>query len=119
MAMDKKLKKAWLTALRSGKFRQAEGTLEERSNGRIKGNCCLGVLCRVAGIKPVITGSATHFDEEENWLSANLKKQFGVTQRMQEKLANLNDSTDDDGKFKNTFKTIATYIDKHIKIKAA
>ena len=38
--MDKKIKKKWLKALRSGKYKQGMGTL--RIEDRF---CCLGVLC--------------------------------------------------------------------------
>lgn len=43
-ALQKKLVFAWLDALRSGEWKQAKGALELRG----KGNCCLGVACRVA-----------------------------------------------------------------------
>lgn len=43
--MDKKLKTKWVTALRSGEYRQGGGQLLG-SDGTY---CCLGVLCRVAG----------------------------------------------------------------------
>lgn len=39
---DKKEIKLWIKALRSGKYKQTEGTLE---NGL--GYCCLGVACRL------------------------------------------------------------------------
>lgn len=48
--MDKKLKAKWLRALRSGKYLQVRGTLQGvRLDGKI-GNCCLGVLCKVAKV---------------------------------------------------------------------
>jgi hypothetical protein len=47
--MDPKLKADWVAALRSGDFQQTRGNLE--SDG---GFCCLGVLCKVAGLR--ITG---------------------------------------------------------------
>lgn len=45
----KRNRKAWLEALRSGKFRQARGQLKSR-NGSY---CCLGVLCEVAEVPKV------------------------------------------------------------------
>lgn len=49
--MNKKLKKEWIKALRSGKYKQARGKLRV---GRAY--CCLGVLCKVGGIKIDKTG---------------------------------------------------------------
>lgn len=45
-AQIKRNRKAWLEALRSGKFRQTTGKLKSR-NGAY---CCLGVLCEVAEV---------------------------------------------------------------------
>jgi hypothetical protein len=42
--MDAKLKTDTLVALRSGKFRQAQGRLKDDG-----GYCCIGVICVVAG----------------------------------------------------------------------
>ncbi len=46
--MNKKVKKKWTTALRSGQYDQIQGTLcaETVSSGRT-GFCCLGVLCNI------------------------------------------------------------------------
>jgi len=38
-----RIKKLWLDALRSGKYKQAEGTLRKEDGSM----CCLGVLCEV------------------------------------------------------------------------
>jgi hypothetical protein len=40
--MDKKWKRKWVKALRSGEYKQAKGALKKRG-----GYCCLGVLCDV------------------------------------------------------------------------
>jgi hypothetical protein len=42
-------KQKWIEALRSGKYRQATGTLYQDDNNQT-GYCCLGVACRVAEI---------------------------------------------------------------------
>lgn len=45
--MDAKLKTKWVAALRGGAFKQAKGMLKD-----FEGNyCCLGVLCKVAGLE--------------------------------------------------------------------
>ena len=52
MAMDKKLKRKWVKALRSGQYDQATGKL--CVNGTAF--CCLGVLCDIQG---------AYWDEDE------------------------------------------------------
>ena len=44
--MNSVIKKLWLEALRSGKYRQTEGKLKEATySGENEAFCCLGVLC--------------------------------------------------------------------------
>lgn len=45
--MDAELKAKWIDALRSGEYKQARATLRDNSGAY----CCLGVLCKVAGIE--------------------------------------------------------------------
>ena len=42
--------RAWLRALRSGKYKQGRDSLTRIVDGKEK-HCCLGVLCLVAGMK--------------------------------------------------------------------
>jgi hypothetical protein len=45
--MNKKVMQKWLKALRSGKYKQGQGTLKQYdSNGNAQ-HCCLGVLCEL------------------------------------------------------------------------
>ena len=44
--MDKRIKKKWVDALRSGKYKQGQGRLK----GVDDTYCCLGVLCKIANI---------------------------------------------------------------------
>lgn len=45
--MNQKVKKLWVKALRSGKFKQGQGTLKQvTKKGKVK-HCCLGVLCEL------------------------------------------------------------------------
>lgn len=44
--MDAKLKADWVNALRSGEYKQTRETLYDGA-----GYCCLGVLCKVAGLE--------------------------------------------------------------------
>lgn len=43
--MNPELKAKWVEALRSGEYKQGAGRFEK--NGKF---CCLGVLCKVAGV---------------------------------------------------------------------
>jgi hypothetical protein len=68
--MKKRVKRLWLKALRSGKYKQAQGMLKTTS-GQDSRYCCLGVLCEVAVAQGVIqTYCATNGllpDAVEEW----------------------------------------------------
>lgn len=51
---QKKNRKAWTTALRSGEYKQGKGNLEK--DGAF---CCLGVLCKLSGIERKDWGNGT------------------------------------------------------------
>jgi hypothetical protein len=46
--MDQEIKNRWVEALRSGKYKQAEGTLAIHNSDGEESFCCLGVLCEIA-----------------------------------------------------------------------
>lgn len=52
--MNKRIKKLWVNALRSGKYKQGTGQLrrDDPKDGSV--HCCLGVLCELARQKGVI-----------------------------------------------------------------
>ena len=78
----KENRKAWVKALRSGEYEQASGAL---FNG--KGHCCLGVLCRVAGLKPSLTPGSGNM-----WLFCNV---MGVAPKEAREFVGLYDCTGD------------------------
>jgi hypothetical protein len=45
--MNKRIKKLWIKALRSGKYEQQQSALRVVEDGDVLGYCCLGVLCEV------------------------------------------------------------------------
>lgn len=53
-AQQKRVRRKWIAALRSGEYKQGTGMLRRRhkvySEDRV-GHCCLGVLCEVLGVK--------------------------------------------------------------------
>lgn len=111
------LKQQWISALRSGKYFQVQEVLESE-----EGNCCLGVLCRVAGIKKLRSskfarsdktiGTASVFASNDNGislLSPALLKKVGLTRMEQQQLWQLNDIE------QWNFNQIADWIEKNIK----
>lgn len=102
--MDERLKQRWVKALRSGRYKQASDALHYKDGAC----CCLGVLCRISGVKRELDGSGEGFNYDNNYygLSDNLRKKFGVTKRQQNNLVALNDVRE------KNFKEIADYIEE-------
>lgn len=46
--MNKRIKRQWVDALRSGKFKQGKGALCKVELDGVLTHCCLGVLCELA-----------------------------------------------------------------------
>lgn len=103
--MDMLIKRDWIEALRSGKYKQGTGRL----HGADGSFCCLGVLCHVA-----LYGDWTFSYKLNCWtiinkygtLPRNLVDQIGVM--AQDKLIRMNDSN-------VTFREIADWIEENIK----
>jgi hypothetical protein len=103
--MDKKVKKEWINALRSGKYRQAESQLKIRESGRRCSYCCLGVLCNIVD-KSKWDGEC--WDGADTELPEDLKIKLGISDDQQSTLISMNDGGDDD------FNTIADYIEANL-----
>ena len=107
--MKKELKEAWIDALRSGDYRQAEGSLKfERTPGDI-GYCCLGVLCKVLEKKEMLPDGITleersdrlkvsvAFEGEvreisDTQLPRGLRKHVGLPKELMRSLIAINDN---------------------------
>lgn len=100
--MDAKIKREWIAALRSGKYKQAKGTL--RRDG---GFCCLGVLCDVMGAQWVDEDAIVNGELQNVYLSNNAADTAELKDGEQEKLWTMND----DGK---PFSEIADYIEREL-----
>jgi hypothetical protein len=103
--MKQGLKKKWVAALRSGEYKQGIGELYVKDNSY----CCLGVLCRVAGMTNSQIEKITVIDEEEETnylLSPELLKKFGLTEKQQKGAARMNDNQRD-------FNYIAKHIERN------
>jgi hypothetical protein len=93
--MDAELKQKWVTALRSGEFKQGRGALEE--DGTF---CCLGVLCRVTGRPTTHKNGGPNRDRRPLPLELlNFEQQWRLT------------AMNDAGK---TFPEIASYIEANL-----
>lgn len=104
--MNKEVKKAWLDALRSGKYEQARSTLNNGSGGF----CCLGVLCDISKLghwnkrhEYVVDGLA----QSVLLTTCGVKEVAELTEQEARQLASMNDRG-------YTFKRIADYIEKHL-----
>lgn len=113
--MDAKIKKKWVKALRSGKYRQAQGNLCNVDKHRHQKHCCLGVLLEVCNIpKERPSGDwNTHFEyltpcgrEDSNLGSYG--QQLGISMEQQTKLVDLNDTEN------KKFRQIADWIEVNL-----
>lgn len=107
--MDPKLKRRWVRALRSRKYKQGREQLRDGNKF-----CCLGVLCDlVPGRKWADTGAVTI--RSSRYFST--APSFLVENGAQENLIAMNDGSRGDANpigTKRTFATIATWIEKNL-----
>lgn len=116
--MKTDFKAKWVKALRSGDYDQATGSLRLKEDTHEFSYCCLGVLCDVAGADwsgdiPKIDGEFLE-DRDESLLSGNALDFFGLDQKTQHHLAELNDGNTDKAIHNHSFSEIADYIEKNL-----
>jgi hypothetical protein len=112
--VDKELKAKWLSALRSGEYKQGRQRLRTHDGAM----CCLGVLCEISGIgkwgggtdAPIFIYKADEgFDADTDLdLSYRLRNRFGMEVGIHNKLVSMNDTE------RATFEQIADYIEKEM-----
>lgn len=114
--MDKRLKKLWVKALRSGRYKQGKGALKEAGQ-----YCCLGVLANIQGAKWTEAGNpyvGSVCIGKRNEETALLRPKFagGLSTKTQGRLAMMNDGdyTSFGAKIPMSFKEIADYIEKKL-----
>lgn len=98
--MDNELKSQWVAALRSGKYKQTQGTLKDST-----GFCCLGVLREIAGHDALPEADDEFLLDKESALS------IGIEYGMQKTLSHMNDGFEPKEIKKHTFAEIADYIE--------
>lgn len=108
--MDRELKAKWIKALRSGKYRQGHGYLNEGGNF-----CCLGVLCDVVDpdgwTDDYLTVTKGHrLSRGHRLLSQSTKESLGIMDHAS-KLMDMNDGTNEVTK---SFVEIADYIEENL-----
>jgi hypothetical protein len=107
--MNQNVKKKWVKALRSRKYKQCTGRLCKTINGE-KSYCCLGVLCDIYNSK--LWGK--EFDEEDGELPIRIMEWAGL-----ESCDPILNTNDDPASFLNDtkgkkFYEIANYIDRNL-----
>lgn len=107
--LNQKFKRKWITALRSGDYEQGEGYLK---TGGEQQYCCLGVACKIAGIRACDISNKSLPSELSQTLQAKLPPFFRTDDdndhhEMITTLAEMND----DG---STFEEIADYIEENL-----
>ncbi len=114
--MNTELKRKWIAALRSGKYKQTAGSLCRTDNkGKPAAYCCLGVLCEVIhkhdqSVEPdVVNNNAAFYIDNKTGrslhssLDQQLRHRIDMKKLDHDCLLAMNDSGKD-------FKYIATYI---------
>jgi len=106
--MFKEVMKKWVKALRSGKFKQGQGTLKQFNSRGVAQHCCLGVLCELYNDSMRKSKKKTLpekvYDNDCDF--SHGYSRFGGEYDHEESLADLNDSG-------RKFKTIAGIIEKY------
>lgn len=119
MLNSDKILKAWVKALKSGKYKQTKGALKRKTSHGI-GYCCLGVLCSIVegaefDKQPDAKGEYSVYYGGHSSV-ANLPdpiaQQLGITNNEEGILIDMNDG--DKNCSRKKFSTIATWIEKNI-----
>lgn len=114
--MDAELKAKWVAALRSGKYKQATGTLNDCGGGY----CCLGVLLDISG-RGLWRSSSYEFeadDGESLYCDGDLGRRVRILMRInpdqEEKLVGMNDGEPEEGVKPIPFEEIALWIEQNL-----
>lgn len=116
--MDAELKAKWIEALRSGKYVQAKSVLRTVDDQF----CCLGVLGNICAADKWTFHQAERetdneywsFENEDSLLPEDFGDTIGVSYKIQETLAELNDGNARTNLKPHSFEEIADYIEKNL-----
>lgn len=106
MSVITERRKAWVAALRSGRFEQGQVDLQRGNN-----YCCLGVGCIVAIedgliLNRVEWNGCVIFDSHPFTMPANAKDYYNLSDKTQQVLIGMND------RLCNSFAQIADYLEE-------
>lgn len=107
--LDKKIKRKWVTALMSGKFKKGIGALTSTTSKKTSRFCCLGVLCEIShrikrkGDNYLFGKQPRHLDLPDTFL-----REIGLSLEEQNILIILNDDK------RWSLKKIGKYIEKNL-----
>lgn len=113
--MNKWVKRKWVKALRSGEYKQAQGTLFLDERGEVTNYCCLAVVIAEMfpgafdGREDTYYGTSVNVGaaQEDGRVADDLAILWGLDQDSQDILADMND----DGA---SFPAIADWIDENL-----
>lgn len=113
--------RAWVEALRSGEYEQGKGYLRVTDEDGQDKFCCLGVLCEVAGLRPVdievdAGGATVHFYPDDGFPAQgeppySVKRRAGLDGGHSGEVTTLVSMNDADGA---SFDEIADHIEEKI-----
>ena len=104
--LNQKFKRKWVTALRSGKFKQGSGYLKTKG---VQKHCCLGVACAIAGIPAQVYGNKGMPSELPEKYQKMLPPFFRAENSCDREAMTDLSSMNDDGA---SFEKIADYIEE-------
>jgi hypothetical protein len=110
--VNKQLRDEWVKALRSGEYKQIQGLLTDINESGERGYCCLGVLCRVAGLPIARITKLRDLDEKPAVRKVRDLADLGTDRvgSIQDQLATMNDDHD------VRFPEIADWIEQNIPV---
>lgn len=119
--LNPEVKEAWVTALKSGDYRQGQGRLHTVGRGGGDSFCCLGVLCKIGegmGVAEASDGrefavsyriAGRDLDSWNDMMpSAGIREWAGLPHIAADGLAEMNDTEG------ASFTRIAEYIEEHL-----
>jgi hypothetical protein len=121
--MDAAVKKRWVEALRSGKYKQGKEALARRKPHGKTEYCCLGVLCDVENVLRQSNSfgefyfggmEGDPYTGESAYLPREFAEEVGISMDAMQRLAAMNDGTRYDDPTPRTFEEIADYIEKEL-----
>lgn len=119
---DQALKRDWVVALRSGRYRQGDSYLRQPARGGGEMWCCLGVLCDLLSLNPEDSDEYVKWGSDgtrawwRDWessthLPGELGHLLGLDSVDQDMLVNLNDGGEEG---RTDFDGIADWIEENL-----